>query len=375
MTAMETMFAPAERAGAEELKRLTDTVTSDRLLTGLLDRVPVLLLLLNDERQIVYANRSMQAFTGSESLDGLCGLRPGEALHCIHAHETEGGCGTTEFCRTCGAAHVILEAVAGQSAASECRISREPAGESLDLAVTAAPLELEGETVTLFTASDIAHEKRRSLLERTFFHDIMNTAGGLQGLAEMMAYTDAEEQVEILDMLGRQAERLVEEIQAQRDLLAAERGDLAVGRSAVDVAEFLASLRELYCNHEVAEGKEIVVETDAPGIAVATDPRLAGRVIGNMLKNALEATPAGGTVTLGGSSRSGGVRLRVHNSTVMPREVQLQIFERSYSTKGAGRGIGTYSMKLLGEGYLGGQVGFTSAEGEGTTFYLDLPAG
>ena len=64
----------------------------------------------------------------------------------------------------------------------------------------------------------------------------------------------------------------------------------------------------------------------------------------------------------------------VNNSAVVPQDVQLQVFQRSFSTKGAaGRGIGTYSMKLFGERYLGGEVGFVSRELEGTTFRLRLP--
>jgi len=57
---------------------------------------------------------------------------------------------------------------------------------------------------------------------------------------------------------------------------------------------------------------------------------------------------------------------------VMPRAVQLQVFRRSFSTKGAGRGLGTWSMKLL-SGYLQGEVGFVSTEDAGTTFWLQLP--
>jgi signal transduction histidine kinase len=58
----------------------------------------------------------------------------------------------------------------------------------------------------------------------------------------------------------------------------------------------------------------------------------------------------------------------------MPEEIQLQVFQRSFSTKASsGRGIGTYSMKLLGEHYLGGKVAFTSREPEGTEFTVTLP--
>ena len=51
-----------------------------------------------------------------------------------------------------------------------------------------------------------------------------------------------------------------------------------------------------------------------------------------------------------------------------------RIFQRNFSTKAeAGRGIGTYSMKLLGEDVLGGEVGFTSSEKDGTVFRLLHP--
>ncbi|MFA7348153.1 MAG: ATP-binding protein, partial [Desulfurivibrionaceae bacterium] len=57
----------------------------------------------------------------------------------------------------------------------------------------------------------------------------------------------------------------------------------------------------------------------------------------------------------------------------MPENVQLQIFQRSFSTKGTGRGLGTYSIKLLGERYLKGRVSFTSTPEKGTTFRFRCP--
>ena len=94
-----------------------------------------------------------------------------------------------------------------------------------------------------------------------------------------------------------------------------------------------------------------------------------------MIKNALEATAAGGVVTVRCRPKAKRhVVFSVHNPGVMPADVQLQIFQRSFSTKAAsGRGIGTHSMKLLGERYLGGKVAFVSREPEGTTFTLTLP--
>jgi len=99
-----------------------------------------------------------------------------------------------------------------------------------------------------------------------------------------------------------------------------------------------------------------------------SDEALVKRVVGNMLKNAIEATPMGGTITMKCYQGADEACFEVHNPSVMPREVQLQMFQRSFSTKGTGRGLGTYSMKLLTEKFLKGSIGFKSEEGFGTSF-------
>ena len=101
---------------------------------------------------------------------------------------------------------------------------------------------------------------------------------------------------------------------------------------------------------------------------------LLRRVLGNLTKNALEATPEGGTITLAVQADDDTVQFSVNNPTVMPEEVKKQVFQRSFSTKGgSGRGVGTYSVKLLTERYLGGAVTFTSESPAGTTIAVSLP--
>ena len=114
----------------------------------------------------------------------------------------------------------------------------------------------------------------------------------------------------------------------------------------------------------------------APGSAtleIVTDSRLLRRILGNLIKNALEASQPGQTVTAGCAEDEGGVRFWVHNPTFMPPRVQLQVFNRSFSTKGSGRGLGTCSVRLLAERYLNGKAGFTSSEEGGTVFFVILP--
>jgi signal transduction histidine kinase len=116
-----------------------------------------------------------------------------------------------------------------------------------------------------------------------------------------------------------------------------------------------------------------VLHAAAADVTFASDKSLLARVLGNMIKNALEATPPEGVVTIGCDADDDNVDFWVHNESAMPREVQLQVFQRSFSTKGQGRGVGTYSIKLLTELYLNGEVSFASTPETGTTFRVSYP--
>jgi signal transduction histidine kinase len=98
-----------------------------------------------------------------------------------------------------------------------------------------------------------------------------------------------------------------------------------------------------------------------------------------MVKNAIEAAVRG-EILLAGLAADEGCNggpgwavFWVKNGAVMPEVAQRRIFHRSFSTKGPGRGVGTYSMRLLGEGYLKGKVSFSSRPGLGTIFELRIP--
>jgi hypothetical protein len=71
----------------------------------------------------------------------------------------------------------------------------------------------------------------------------------------------------------------------------------------------------------------------------------------------------------------GQVWFLVHNPGFIAAEVQPQVFTLSFSTKGAGRGLGTYGMRLLSERFLSGRVEFESHPTAGTTFTVTLPFG
>ena len=370
---LETEFAPAERASQHEVCTHFDALSATPLLQDLMRAIPNIVLVLNQKRQIVFANERLLEHLQLQDVREALGQRPGELLDCIHASETEGGCGTTRFCRHCGAVRAILQAQQGHMDIQECRILQSD-GKALDLRVWATPLTFNGENFVIFAVMNIEDEKRRAMLERTFFHDILNTAGIIRGAVELLPTTEEPETTQQLQgMLLSATRRLIGEIEMQNELVAAEQGELQLAYENIEARTFLHELARIYTKHKVAIKRHIEVTPVAEEIVFQSDSRMLARVLGNLIKNALEASRPGETVTLHCGRVGDAVRFLVHNPSVMRPEVQEQIFQRSFSTKGEGRGIGTYSIKLLTEQYLHGKVAFKSKAGEGTTFIVTYP--
>jgi signal transduction histidine kinase len=302
-------------------------------------------------------------------------MRIGEALGCIHLAGVNGECGTSRFCETCGALEAILNTKWPSGGdVRECTITFETdQGErALDLRITASSLDLGG-MFTVLVLNDISDEKRRAVLEQMFFHDVLNTALGVRNLLEVLPALSDQHRQETAKIVSQLVQYLIEEIVAGKDLAAAERGDLAVHLTSPDAREILKSLCEFFANQPVSRGKQVVVKEVSGPCMVTTDQVLLKRVLSNLVKNALEASAEGQEVGL--SYQNHGVAVfRVQNEAAMPEEVKLQVFRRSFSTKSlVGRGIGTYSAKLITERYLDGSLSFTSSEEEGTIFTVTLP--
>lgn len=349
----------------------TASILADSVMTSVVDATEAYVAILDDNRDIVYANRALLDVFHDDLIRAL-GRRLGELFGCQNARADPDGCGTTLACQECGANKAVQAVGSKPQVQEECRILRQD-GDPVDLQVTVAPLILGTEQYTLLTAVDISDRKRREALERIFFHDIMNTASGMQGLSAMIRSVPTEERDELLDLLESASHQLIEEISAQRELLAAEASELETDPQRVHSRQMLQTVVGLYSSHDVAQGKRLAVDPSSDNVEFSADPVLLSRVLGNLTKNALEASRAGETVTLGSFRRGDLVAFTVHNPAFIPLQDQTQIFLRSFSTKGHGRGLGTYSSRLITQRYLHGDVDFESFPTIGTTFTATYP--
>lgn len=376
-----TEFASAGRAGEDTLARQSAYFASSPVFVQFMDYIPDLVLVVNSERQIVYANKASLGAGAAAGHEQFLGFRPGEFFGCIHGEEMGAGCGTSRFCSCCGAVRAILESQAGRSAVEECRItlSQEHGERAVELRIWATPIEFEGERFTFFVAHDIQDEKRREALERIFLHDVNNTAMTLQALSLLLnarsllaSSPKPTPQPDHVRQIRALADQLLDQLDSHRQLVAAESGQLQLRVAPVRSLELLEDIAQLH-RSDVLQGRRIWIADDSCDVFFQSDKRLLSRVLRHMVKNGLEGSAEGDTVTLGCRLDDDRVQFWVQNRTYMPENVRLQIFVRSFSTKGAGRGLGTYTMKLLSERYLGGRLAFTSTEVEGTTFYASYP--
>lgn len=369
-----TKFAPAERAGADEIKRQARLFTKARVLGVLPDAVPCVLFVVNEHRQIVFANeRIADVLSNGVRPSDTLGRRPGEVLGCGHASEADGGCGTTQFCSVCGMVHAVLTSQTGTADVRDCRVVRASDNETLELRVWTTPVEVAGEKFTIVAALDIGHEKRREALEHIFLHDIYNVAYGLRWYADFLKKADPAQVAEFTENIDRLCGELIDDIDAQRILIRAENRELLLRPESLRTHSLLQDAVEMYARHPVAEDRQLCIDEAADDVEMVGDRTLLRRVLCNMIKNGLEACRAGETVTAGCTAQDNRVEFWVHNPGFIPCDVQPHVFQRFYSTKGAGRGLGAYSIKLLTERYLRGQVTFSTSPEEGTIFRARYP--
>ena len=378
---MGTGFPPAERSSRTDLSREIEIVSHNPVMDGLLRSVAGLLAVLDEHRQILAVNDSLLQTLGIADVREVLGLRPGEAIQCIHAREEPGGCGTTKYCSTCGAAIAIVASLAQDTPAERlCAATVERNGHRLDICfqVRAFPIRMEGHRFLLLFLQDITTQHRWAAVERVFFHDLNNILTGLVANTELLELRGIDPN--LITPMDQMLRRLKTEIEIQRALSSSKSENYQLSVQEVELAHVVAEVQAIFAIHQVAEGKRFVLRHPIPPGRIHTDCALLVRILTNMLTNAFEATEIGGQAELWIEQEAPSTSFCVGNRQVIPADIQVRIFQKHFTTKeGPGRGVGTYSMKLFGEEFLKGRVSFTTTEAEGTVFRLtlrtDAPAG
>ncbi len=372
---MDTHFALAERADERELQAEIECVNKSSVVDGLLHTVSGMLAVLNEYRQVVALNTSLMEMLGIDDPKQALGLRPGEAIQCIHAHETLGGCGTTKYCSTCGVAIAIVTSLGMDKPVEKiCALTTNRAGIQADisLSVRSHPIKIDGKRFLLLFLQDITRQQEWAALEKAFFHDIKNMLAGLMAASEMLVEEDKNS--DLAKTIHQMSVRFIKDVAIQKCLFQREACDYQPLRYEVLVEQIFEELKIIYTNHPVSRTKKLRLPQSFPHLLFNTDISLLMRVLCNMVTNAFEATDENGEIKVWLEQGEKKLSFCVWNQKSISEDIARRIFQRHFSTKQEiGRGLGTYSIKLFGEKFLGGKVDFTSSEKEGTIFRLVLP--
>jgi K+-sensing histidine kinase KdpD len=370
---MNTNFLLKNRASFEDLYRHSHYFADRWPLKLFTDAVSEFVCVMNEQRQIVFCNNSLARFMKVGDPDDLIGTKFGDIFQCVIPVQKTAGETPADICPLCGTAHRFSETTDGESTERECRIIGETDTATMEMKIRSTPITINNEHFTILAAVDISSEKRRKVLESVFFHDVLNVVGGLVGYSELLQDVEGEQLAHFASVIHGLTLELTEQIETQRDLSLAEHNEIQIKSEVLHSLTVLRSVEMTYKQHIAASGKHIIIDERSEDYIFSSDERLLKRIIGNFTKNALEASGPDETVRIGCRRKESTVQFWVRNSAVIPREAQSQIFQRSFSTKSTGSGLGTYGSKLFAERYLGGKVFFISNDDDGTVFTVEIP--
>ena len=285
-----------------------------------------------------------------------------------------------------GIARPVTEAAAGagQVAAGDLsiRLSQKGPGEVGELTTSfnemAERLEATHHELEEQNAQLRESERLKSDLVNTVSHELRTPLSGVLGFTKLLLTRDfdSETRRHYLGIVDAQARRLSDLLDDFLDVRRIEEGRFERAQELVDMATLLREEAQLY--NQQSPKHEVAVEIDHAPLAVIGNPDRLRQVIGNLISNAIKYSPQGGVVEVSADHKNASVRVEVRDEGMgIPLSQQPQIFTKFFrgvapASGITGTGLGLAVSRDIVESH-GGRIGFKSAEGKGTTFFVELP--
>jgi signal transduction histidine kinase len=214
----------------------------------------------------------------------------------------------------------------------------------------------------------------------TAAHELKTPISVIKGYVELLRRRLAAgrplHETQVLEVLERQCNRLTRLIQDFLDVARAEYGQLELRSERCDLAALVRAVVERLQATTSAHCLELCVIASAP---VVVDRDRIEQVVENLLSNAIKYSPGGGHIWVTVDVLAGEAVVSVRDEGVgIPSDRQARLFERFYRAHAGtphdygGMGIGLHLSREIVVRH-GGRMGFSSIEGEGSTFSFSVP--
>jgi signal transduction histidine kinase len=221
-------------------------------------------------------------------------------------------------------------------------------------------------------------EQLKSELVSIVSHEVRTPLASVLGFTSLLLHRDVDPEtrrdyLEIIDAQGRRLAALLDDfLNVQR----IEEGQLELAHERLDLRDLLREQTRLFRAQSPRHELDLHLPT-AP-LTVEGDQNRIAQVIGNLLSNAIKYSPEGGVVRVTGEPDGEVVRIAVRDQGIgIPEDQQARIFTKFFRGDAAasgiaGTGLGLAFARAVVEAH-GGHMGFTSAAGQGSTFFIELP--
>ncbi|QJB55641.1 transporter substrate-binding domain-containing protein [Pseudodesulfovibrio sp. zrk46] len=257
-------------------------------------------------------------------------------------------------------------------------------GSVLPVEVTTYYLQFKGAELSVGFLADISERRRverlREDVERMVRHDLRSPTLAVQTLFKLFGRADnlTEDQKELLASVRDSSQRMIHIIDMSRAIFRMESGKYELHPQPVDLVKLVLSildeLRPLLRAQDVEVGVNVdgTPASDEMAFMISSEEILCYTLLVNLIKNAVEACPLNGVVTVNFMSAKE-TTITVHNPGVIPEDIRDNFFEK-YVTAGKvhGTGLGTYTARLVTL-TLGGRIDFISSQKGGTVLTVSLP--
>jgi two-component system phosphate regulon sensor histidine kinase PhoR len=345
--------------------RDTELRESSQRLTTVLEGMDEGVLSLDDRQRIVLANSAAGRLLGfsPKAAEG----RP--LLEVVRNHKLHSA---------------LLES---QSARESRRVEIE-VGESDSRVLSIYATLVPGERTTRFVLvlQDITDLRRLESMRQEFVanvsHELKTPLSSIKAYAETLSHgaiNDAEHNLRFVNSIEEQAERLHQLILDLLSLARIESGQQAFDIAAVNLPSVvLACLAEHRANAD-SKGVQLTSAGEGDSLKVRADEEGTRQILNNLVANAINYTPEGGSVVVHWRREESKGVIEVADTGIgISPEHLPRLFERFYRVDKArsrelgGTGLGLSIVKHLTQSF-GGTVEVVSQPGRGTTFTVRLP--